>query len=268
MNISNDFGIIKDTIGNGLFGSLLTWILEILPYLKKHEIYPSWELDTLCYGRIIPNLILARRIVSRSEKIETLINLKESYMFQYKCQDYKLAHDLFFEYFEFSAEIEERVRSFQTLFQGKTLGIHFRGTDKLGKEAEYISMENVLENISSFLSSHPNTYTTIFIITDEDIFLTKMINLFKNQYTLLYTNARRSKTSDPLHFHDCTIETAKEALVDSLLLSKCNYVIKTSSCLSDWVKIWNPDIEVYNLNRFYFDWFPQSSIPVKSYIVS
>jgi hypothetical protein len=65
---------------------------------------------------------------------------------------------------------------------------------------------------------------------------------------------------------DNNIDRAKEAMIDSLALSNCNYVIKTSSCLSDWVKIWNPAIEVYNLNIFYHDWFPQKIIPVKSYL--
>jgi hypothetical protein len=55
-------------------------------------------------------------------------------------------------------------------------------------------------------------------------------------------------------------------MIDSLLLSKCDYVIKTSSCLSDWVKIWNPSINVYNLNKFNYAWFPQAIIPSVSYL--
>ena len=252
-------------MNNGLFGCLLTWIVDILPYLKQHAIYPSWEMDTHCYGRIIPNLIRPKQIEAKSKRTETLTNLHRSHKYSYTQKECKLAHDLFFEYFEFSNEIEERVRSFHTNFQGETLGIHFRGTDKLHAEADYISIEDVLENISAFLVQHPKKYTTIFVITDEDRFLTNMMDRFKPQYKVIHTNARKSQTGEPLHFHESTIETAKEALVDSLLLAKCEYVIKTSSCLSDWVKIWNPDIKVFNLNRFYFDWFPQCIIPVKSY---
>ena len=55
-------------------------------------------------------------------------------------------------------------------------------------------------------------------------------------------------------------------MIDSLLLSKCDYVIKTSSALSDWVIIWNPSIRVYNLNKFLFTWFPQAIIPSVSYL--
>ena len=33
-----NFGTVNGFIGNGLFGATLTWILEILPFLKKHEI--------------------------------------------------------------------------------------------------------------------------------------------------------------------------------------------------------------------------------------
>jgi hypothetical protein len=44
--MTSEFGLIKDKINNGLFGSAMTWILEILPYLKKNNIYPNWDIDT------------------------------------------------------------------------------------------------------------------------------------------------------------------------------------------------------------------------------
>jgi hypothetical protein len=273
MNEFTDFGGIEEKMSNGLFGCLLTWILEILPFLKTHDLYPWWSMNTHSYGQILPNLIQPKRVVIRSKRVETLTHLKRSHKYTYTQKECKFAHDLFFEYFAFSAEIEKRVESYSKTFfldqhgqrEGKLLGVHFRGTDKLGTEADFISIEDTLEHISGFLAQHEKEYATIFVITDEAKFLTSMIETFANRFKVLHTNARKSQTGKPLHFHESTLETAKEALVDSLLLSKCDFVIKTSSCLSDWVKIWNPDIEVYNLNRFRFDWFPQSIIPVKSF---
>ena len=39
--MDSDFSLIKDKVDNGLFGCSMTWILEILPYLKKNKIYPT-----------------------------------------------------------------------------------------------------------------------------------------------------------------------------------------------------------------------------------
>jgi len=136
----------------------------------------------------------------------------------------------------------------------------------LGREASYISKEDVVKNITSFLST--NEFDTIFIISDDETFITDIKNTsFFSEKKLVFTNSLRSNDNYPLHLKtDNNIDRAKEAMIDSLALSNCNYVIKTSSCLSDWVKIWNPAIEVYNLNRFYHEWFPQKIIPVKSYL--
>jgi hypothetical protein len=88
-----------------------------------------------------------------------------------------------------------------------------------------------------------------------------------NANSIITTNALRSLNNIPIHEKiNTNITQAKEAMVDSLLLSKCDFVIKTSSALSDWVKIWNPSIEVYNLNKFKETWFPQAIIPVKSFL--
>jgi len=177
-----------------------------------------------------------------------------------------MAHDIFFEYFDISEDILQAVEIIKKEFGAKTLGIHFRGTDKLGSEASYISKEDVVKNITSFLST--NEFDTIFIISDDEIFITNIKNTsFFSEKKLVFTNSLRSNDNRPVHLKkENNIDRAKEAMIDSLALSNCNYVIKTSSCLSDWVKIWNPAIEVYNLNTFYHDWFPQKIIPVKSYL--
>jgi hypothetical protein len=264
-----NFGVIKDRIGNGLFGSTMTWILEILPYLKENNLYPDWQIDTVCYGRIIPTLIIPKKVIMISDKVISISELRKKHRYRYIINSNKdaceMANQIFFEYFNISSEILEMVESYKEKFTGKTLGIHYRGTDKMNKEAEYISKDIVLSNILSFLKE--NTYNTLVIITDEKEFINKMSQILSlKEYNIIITNSKKSKNTTPLHFQNNTIDDARDAIIDSLLLSKCDYVIKTSSCLSDWVKIWNPSIEVYNLNKFKHKWFPQSIIPVLSYL--
>lgn len=261
-----EFGIIEGILPCGLFGGTLTWILEILPYLKKNNIYPMWNINAIYYGNIVPNIIKPKIINSTITNKIDLLELKKLYSYKFTKDEFINAHNIFFEYFDICDDILNTVHAIQQKFGKKSLGIHYRGTDK-SIESEFISIEDVIKNMNNFLLLYPDI-DTLFIASDEEIFINKIQNEFLNKnYILIFTNSFRSNNSIPIHFiNTININKAREAMVDSLLLSKCNYVIKTSSCLSDWVKIWNPYIEIYNLNKFFYDWFPQAAIPVKSFL--
>ena len=264
MDILHDFGIIEDTLPNGLFGGVLNWIVKILPFLKQHTKYPLWNINTKLYGPIMNSILISKQCNTTNTNKISVYKLKENHFYYYTLNECQLAHDLFFEYFDIHPDIITSVETIVSTFGKKTLGIHYRGTDKLNTEANYISKEVVIRNISVFLSQE-DTFDTLFIASDETEFLTKMMQEFPT-YKIITSNSVRSMNTTPIHFNNSNIERAKEAMIDSLTLSKCDYVIKTSSCLSDWVKIWNPSIEVYNLNKFRYSWFPQAIIPVRSYI--
>ena len=55
---------------------------------------------------------------------------------------------------------------------------------------------------------------------------------------------------------------AKTALVDAIVLGRCKYILKTSSALSAWSKVFSPEVEAYRVQGFNADWFPDSSIPM------
>ena len=264
--MTSEFGLIKDKINNGLFGTTMTWILEILPYLKKNNIYPNWDIDTYCYGKIIPTLIIPNNITTTSNKTITLTELKTKHSHNFDYNSCTVANSLFFEYFRIAPDILEKVETYKTKFIGKTLGIHYRGTDKFNNEATYIEIDLFIRNIIAFLDK--NMYTSLLILSDEQDFINKIRQTITlKKYNIIITDSTKSVNGKPLHFEKTSnINQAKDAMVDSLLLSKCDYVIKTSSCLSDWVKIWNPAISVYNLNKFLFSWFPQAIIPNISYL--
>jgi hypothetical protein len=147
-------------------------------------------------------------------------------------------------------------------FTTRTLGIHYRGTDK-PCEAVYVSKADFIKQISALLTNE--VFTTLFITSDETAFITQMKETFPS-YHILHTQSERSNNDEPIHKTSKNPDLAKMAMIDSLLLSKCDFVIKTSSCLSDWVKIWNPSIPVFNVNKYYHVWFPQAMIPVRSFI--
>jgi hypothetical protein len=260
--------VIYDTMNNGLFGTTLTWILETLPYLKKQNIRPDWKIDTSCYGTIIPELIIPKDIENGPvNNIVTLTNLKKAHGYKFTQNDFELANSLFFDYFQVRSDVLDDVNSYIAQFKGKTLGVHYRGTDKY-TEAQPVSPETLIGNIKTFLQMNTD-YKSLFLITDEDRVVQLFLTLMNDcQIKIITTNSKKTKTNIPIHFlNSCNIEHAKQALVDSISLSKCDFVIKTSSCLSDWAKIWNPSLEVYNINKFKYDWFPQAAIQVKQWNV-
>lgn len=50
--------IIKSDLKWGLYGQILLWILEFLLYLKKHGLYPDWDIYGEQYGNIFGKHIL------------------------------------------------------------------------------------------------------------------------------------------------------------------------------------------------------------------
>jgi hypothetical protein len=262
--MTSEFGLIKEKMNHGLFGCTMTWILEILPYLKKNNIYPKWDIDTNCYGKIIPALIIPNNITVSSNKEISLTELKTKYMHTFDINTCNMANSIFFEYFRIAPDILEKVEIYKKKFVGKTLGIHYRGTDKI--ESTYISIELFIRNIIAFLDT--NMYDSLLILSDEQDFINKITQTITlTKYNIIITDSRKSVNGKPLHLEKTSnINDAKDAMIDSLLLSKCDYVIKTSSALSDWVIIWNPSIRVYNLNKFLFTWFPHATIPTISYL--
>ena len=58
----------------------------------------------------------------------------------------------------------------------------------------------------------------------------------------------------------------KDALINCLLLSRCDIVIRTTSFLSAWAYIFNPKLELILLNKPYDSclWFPERDLISRS----
>ena len=267
--------VIRITASNihaGLFGVTLTWILEILPYLSENNMHPIWDIHTTCYGNIFPEIIQSN-YKNDVPPIATynMIQLKHEKTYTFKQSEFQKAHDLFFKFFKIPNEIKICVDDIVNKFNGKTLGLHYLGTDNMETEASHLTKEDFIQQVNVFLTLSVE-YTTIFIATNEKEFINMINKNFNNtKYLLLYNKSKKSVTNAPIHKgKDKSVanklENGKQAIINSLLLSRCDYVIKTSSCISAWAKIWNPSLEIYNINTFFYNWFPDCAIPVKKYV--
>ncbi len=127
------------------------------------------------------------------------------------------------------------------------IGVHYRGTDKItSHEAKRISYEKVRYIVQQVITKRQNNTTDyrLFIATDEQAFLNFMIQSFGTK-VCFNPNVIRSTTDKPLHQNhkmQSPYASGEGAVVDCLLLSKTNFLIRTKSNLSQWATFFNQKI--------------------------
>lgn len=129
------------------------------------------------------------------------------------------------------------------------IGVHYRGTDK-ESEAPRISYETIASVIQEHIGSLKEDNWKIFIATDEIAFLDYVAKLFPGR--VCYNEAFRSENKTPIHMSYSDIyRGGEEAILDCLLLSKSNILIRTSSNLSLVSSYFNPQISVIEVSKRY-----------------
>lgn len=160
--------------------------------------------------------------------------------------------DLIRRYVKVRQEILDEVNLFRDLYFDKkfVIGFHYRGTDKIIEypRTSYNMAYKVLKKQLALLKvRHRKKEMKVFVSTDEQQFL----DFLKKRIPelLIYKNhVRSTDTSTALHktnaFFISKYQSGREALVDCLLLSNCNYLIRPSgSCFSRGATLFNPDLE-------------------------
>src|SRR5258708_21103654 len=94
----------------------------------------------------------------------------------------------------------------------------------------------------------------MFVASDEQGFVDFMDDSIKDVPVYSRQDHYRSRSSDgpPVFLSDGGgYEKGEDALVNALLLAKCSALIRTTSTLSAWASLFNPDITVILLNKPY-----------------
>lgn len=132
----------------------------------------------------------------------------------------------------------------------KMIGLHYRGTDK-SSEAPRISYEKMTEQVFDKITKEQLKDYKIFVATDENAFLDYMISIFGHRICFK-EGAIRSTNGKPIHYKQPNpYQCGREALVDALILSRCDLLIRTSSNLSRWSTYFNPIMPVYEVSKRY-----------------
>ncbi len=162
----------------------------------------------------------------------------------------KEAHEVIKKYFKIKPGIEEKVNEFTaTHFQNfYIIGIHFRGTDKKA-EAPRVPYELVYSKILEATKNRNDDFR-IFVASDEENFVSYIEEKFPNK-TIYVESSIRSTNGQPVHLNRTKngFKVGEDALIDSLLLSKTNFLFRTSSNLSRWSTYFNPDLPVFELSK-------------------
>lgn len=280
---------------NGLFANIIIQIVGYLSGLEKLNIYPFFDIKSNLYGispnfNIFDNYLLLNYnyqnnnnfnfdILEINKYVKTTTDNDNIIIYEEDIRKSKLnyiincieANRIFFKYFKFPESIIHDVSLFIKPYENKNiLGLHYRGTDKMqtefGKgysEASYFSFDNLIKILNNFIKIR--NVDVLFIATDNPNIIQKIKNNIDIPIINFYLNFNIDNDKS---FHNKKFSNEKEkkemglsALRDTLMLSKCTYVLKYCSQMSAFAKIINPDLEIYRLNKPNYSWFPENTIP-------
>lgn len=162
-------------------------------------------------------------------------------------------------------EIEDHVERFCSIHfsNRKVLGVHYRGTDK-AVEAPAVRPEQCIKSVREYLRRDP-AITSVFVSSDEESFVRLIQNEIKGVNVVSHDDSERSRDGLPVHAQVAVGDNhakGREALVNCLLLSRCDVLIRTASFLSGWCSVLKPSLPVMMLNEPYPSklWFPDREV--------
>ena len=293
--------IRTEYIRGGFFAQIVNRILEILLQLEKHNVYPYFEIHSNIYGlgknkEVIPYYLVHNYNYNTNNDVDFDPILLDT--FNYQTENSNIILDLIevikkwkspprtlvegnrilLKYFDFSEDIKKEFHKLHTqlFIDDNIVGLHYRGTDKMGSEirkgyseSHYINFDKTLLIIKKELEKL-NT-NKLFVATDNAEILSTIKNKFTRVEVITVNHDFETTNGVPLHLNRKNIhadDTTKykigsSGIIDTLLLSKCKLVIKYASQLSAYSAIFNPSLEVYRVNKCNYCWFPEKLI--KSY---
>jgi L-rhamnose mutarotase len=148
--------------------------------------------------------------------------------------------DLIEKYIQIRPEIVAKIADFlhKNFTADFMIGVHYRGTDKK-REAPRVSYETVFASIRDVIKKSGAQNYKIFVATDEQQFLTEIESEFEGNVVAI--DATRSQDGKAVHFSQKNrYEMGEQALMDCLLLSKTDFLVRTASNLSYCSLLFNP----------------------------
>ncbi|HMG81449.1 MAG TPA: hypothetical protein VK559_00305 [Ferruginibacter sp.] len=247
------YAIDFDSDWNG-FGSRIVKTLEILLYCEMNNLIPliryNYQEKKAPTTDYFKELFYYKNPLPIDETKISYTKIRDNDELWKENYNQKLqlssAKSLFDKYLGINPDITTEVESFKQQWFGnkKILGVHYRGTDKIG-EALLVPKESLFKYINQVIAENTDL-KLIFLSTDDK----EIINYLKRSplpLPLIYRDdSVRSGDGEQFHRKEDVSKSLinKDAIVNCLLLSNCHILLKTASILSDCSVVFNPGINV------------------------
>ena len=250
----------------GLFGGIFLSTFEILPALDRGDVRPEWEISSLLYGNepeylVIPGILdLAYEAPTGPSKQLSLRNVRRKYNYALG-SDWRALRSLWGSYFKIPHRIEKRADEVSDL--SKALGIHYRGQDKVTAswDTNPIGHDEFIAVVRDFLGRN-RQFNKVYVASDDGAFIERI----RSAVELEVLSLGEGRSHKVLEGQSGRFAEAERAVLDCVLLSRCGAVLNTSSALSAFAKVLNPDLEIYRCaaSKMFADapYFPIAYIPI------
>lgn len=254
-----------DDLEEGLFGQVLLWVFELLPWLDAQGRQPDWRIHSLLYGetpdrQVLPGVFdLAYAPPARVTRTRSLLWARVWHT-SVLGGDWDGVHALWTRYFRVPARIEARADAVG--LPPDCLGLHYRGTDKNLQtiDTNAVSADDFLALAAAFLAEHPEI-RAVFVASDEPGVQAAAAARFAHLDVRFLGDVPFHKAGAPAAYAG----KADRALLDCVLLSRCRVVLKCSSALSGFAKVLNPSLQCYRVAacKMFADipYFPDAYVP-------
>jgi hypothetical protein len=246
----------------GLF-SVIIVALNFLYYRKKDELI-YFKFDNLLYSNKL-NIwdkffiqpfneyqdIIEKKLYQKDYKVEYFNNYNKNFPLNWVGKNIKLFYQkelinkfrkIFQEKIIFNNKIINKAKIFEAKYlNNKTLSIHIRGTDKFHAiDGHHKNLRNELDfsNIEKTIKLKMNQYKIkkLFLASDDKEYVKLIKNKFKTELTkmnsTIFSEKKGVHTENVYQNEDCKTKLGVEAILDSILISKCFYSLLSQSNLS------------------------------------
>jgi len=153
-----------------------------------------------------------------------------------------------------TTKIMNKVETFaRDYFSDNMIGVHVRGTDKASEskigQRPTITIDDYLRKLRSLIRKNPEA--TLFIASDNNESIRVIFENFPDNKKVVYTCTRMSTydSAVPVHLTEAAnSQLGQEALIDCLLLSKCDNLVCTDSNLAAAAAYFNPESKIDFVN--------------------
>jgi len=242
-----DIVLVANYSTNGLFSILNGLISSSSEYLNNENIHINYAMKSKAYGEDFLDAIFKQSKINNKDFKEVKGRM---------LRDRKKAYLSYERYIKpiIKKEIEDEINSFvANNFKEKTLGIHIRSTDRkkdklFGDKWNRISEKDVVNEVCLI----EKKYDKIFIATDYVVYRDALIKAFGGKVCFYSNNISKEEAKSIHHNPDFDKkQNVKEVFIDAMLLSKCSYLLRTTSNVSYFSLVANPDLNFLDLSLKY-----------------